>query len=135
MSVAHLRRLSVVVLAAIAVTALALALAVIRPAQAEPSVATQVETCSGTTSANAVITCTLSPALPSAPEHVDVVVLAPSGGLRNTPIHTAVVGSSASSVTIRVIGSQLTDYGTHVGLTAYKNSSISLSLEAIDTTP
>jgi hypothetical protein len=134
----NLRPLATIVTLVIAFAlGLAALSAVLSPtiAPAEPADATQVETCSGVTNSNAIITCTLSPALPTAPEHVDVVINAPTGGIPNTPVHASIDSATESEVRVRIIGSGISEYPTHYGLTAYRNGGISLSLEAIDTTP
>jgi ABC-type antimicrobial peptide transport system permease subunit len=124
-------RTRITIIGLVAALAAVLALTIGPAAHADP-VTELYGTCSGTTNANAEITCTFAgDGLTSSNYYVNVSLLSPSGGVVNLPANWRVTNKTTTTFRTRWFGHQLQfDPNGNIRLAIYRNGPISFDFHA-----
>jgi hypothetical protein len=110
-------------------TARPAAVAQIPPAPGNPS--SDADVVAGTTDAAGFLSVEFNHDLGGDPDHVDVTIVAPSGGLPNLPANVRVTGADSTGFDVRVFGHQVVrDPNGNTHLRVYANLPITIAYEA-----
>jgi hypothetical protein len=105
------------------------AVAQIPPSPGNPS--SDADVVAGTTDASGFLFVDFNHDLGGDPDHVDVTIIAPSGGKVNLPANVRVTGADSTGFDIRVFGHQVVrDPNGNTHLKVYANLPITISYEA-----
>ena len=103
--------------------------AAIPPAPGNPS--SDADVVAGTTDAQGFLGVDFNHDLGGPPDHVDVTIIAPSGGQPNLPANVRVTGADSTGFDIRVFGHQLVrDPNGNIHAKVYANLPITIAYEA-----
>jgi hypothetical protein len=101
----------------------------IPPAPGNPS--SDADLVAGTTDSQGFLGVDFNHDLGGAPDHVDVTIVAPSGGQLNLPANVRVTGADSTGFDIRVFGHQLVrDPNGNIHAKVYANLPITIAYEA-----